>query len=183
MKPFLRRWWPLLLVALGILIAFAVQALAPDVALVVPIYVAFLVCVVLVLVFIIGLVRKADRSRLLLLLVALLVAGAFAVFCFEGGPLWLRFDLSRDQLHDAAMRAVQGTPPSTPCRVGMFAVQDIDVDGGVVSFRTYDGEPEEQGIAFFPARLESREADAVWYLPLGWERGYWYVYIRGHGDI
>ncbi|MDO9099763.1 MAG: hypothetical protein Q7V53_03330 [Caldisericota bacterium] len=183
MKPFVRRWWPLLLVALGILIAFAVQALAPDVALMVPFPVALFVCVVLVLVFVIGLLRKADRSRLLLLLGALIVAGGFAVFCFAGGPLWLRFDLSRDQLHDAVMRAVQGTPPSTPCRVGMFAVQDIDVDGGVVSFRTHDGKSGEQGIAYFPMRLEGREPYGVLYLPLAWERGYWYVYVRDRGDI
>ena len=181
MNGLLGRWWPLVLVIGSALAVSIVHPRAPLTALIVPGVVAILVSVVLAATLLTALARKAPKSRLLVILGSLVLSGVFVALCVNGGPLWMRFMLSRTELHDAAILAVQGESPATPLRVGLFEARSIAVDGGVVRISTFDDGSTEQGLAFFPYALSDAESGEYSYIRIGWERGQWYVYDRTSG--
>lgn len=181
MKGFLGRWWPLVLVIVSSLAVSIGHPRSPLTALIMPGVIAILVFAVLAVTLVVALVRKAPKPRIAVILGSLVLSGAFVALCVNGGPLWMRFMLSRAELHDAAILAVQGEPPTVPLRVGLFDAEEIVVDGGIVRIRTFDDGVTEQGLAFYPHELPDTEMGEYAYIRLGWERGQWYVYDRMGG--
>jgi len=180
-KAFLRRWWPLALVLIWAAIAWVVQPRSPLDAIVLPGTSAFVVFAVLAVALIVAFVKKVERSRIIAIVASLLVCLVVGALSVSLGPFGLRMLLSREQLYDAAMLAVQGKPPETPVRIGSFEVDAIAVDGGVVRFRIYEDELGDQGIAYFPAPLADPESGNYSYISIGWHKGEWYIYERQVG--
>jgi hypothetical protein len=181
MRQWLARWWPPLIVAGAVVLAFAVQPASSLAALVGPVLIVAAALVVLFIAFLRGIARRRDQRSITLLRVCLAACLLAGLVVYRGAPLRLRLRLSQEELHEAAMLTVQGRTPDTPSRIGWFNTQKITIDGGIVRFSTTLDEWSEDGIAFFPVPLDDEQVDGYTYFPIGFHRGVWFIYSRNDG--
>jgi len=179
----LKRWWPVLVPVVLLTVVSSAQPSSPLTALILPTLIAIGIALLLFVVLVIAVARRAGRARVLTVAGGLALSVVYVAFCLSaGGPLGVRFFIGRVALHEAAMSAVRGDAPSAPARIGGFAVSGIEVDGGIVRLETHRDEVGSEGIAFFPVALEQSEIDGYAYLPLWWYLGQWFIYSPSVGD-